>query len=167
MGGRVEEGIKEQETAFANGMIAGGGSIAQLVDAYLRAEKTSRGLLAVERGLRFSREREQGGWEPDLHRLRGELLLQRANARGGLHLDDIDSAGRCFLNAIERARENDAKSFELRAAMSLCRLQSKQSRGKEGRQILSEVYRSFTEGFATADLVDARKALRAHRIDSK
>ena len=75
---------------------------------------------------------------------------------GGKHLDDIDLAERCFLKAIERARNNDAKSYELRAVNSLYRLWSKQGKRRDAQRILAEVYGWFAEGKHTPDLVDAR-----------
>jgi len=86
-------------------------------------------------------------------------LLQRADAKARKNTNDIELAERCFLTAIERARSNDAKSYELRAAMSLHRLWSKQGKRSEAARILARVYGGFTEGFNTPDLVDARRLL--------
>jgi hypothetical protein len=159
MGGRAAHGIREMETALANGAVAAGGATGWLVDAYLHTRKTSKGLVAVERGLKFTQEHEEGAWEPDLHRLKGELLLQRADTKGRKRTEDIDLAERCFLTAIERARDNDAKSYELRAAMSLYRLSSRTGKRAEARRILADVYGWFSEGFNTPDLVEARRLL--------
>jgi predicted ATPase len=68
-------------------------------------------------------------------------------------------AEECFQKAIEIARRQQAKSLELRAAMSLSRLWQKQGKKDKARQMLAEVYDWFTEGFDTADMKDA-KALR-------
>jgi adenylate cyclase len=65
----------------------------------------------------------------------------------------------CFRDAIETARRQHAKSLELRATTSLSRLLQRQSRRDEGRQMLAEIYNSFTEGFDTADLRDAKGLL--------
>jgi predicted ATPase len=64
-----------------------------------------------------------------------------------------------FLKAIEIARRQQAKSWELRATTSLARLWQRQGKQKEARQMLSEIYNWFTEGFDTADLKEARALL--------
>jgi predicted ATPase len=94
---------------------------------------------------------ERWAWA-DLHRLRGELLL----------IDDLSEtseAERCFRTAIEVARRQNAKSFELRASTSLARLLERHGRRDEARAMLAEIYGWFTEGFDYADLQDARALL--------
>src|SRR5262249_12279234 len=71
----------------------------------------------------------------------------------------LDKAEACFRRALEVARRQGAKSFELRAAVSLARLLRDRSRPAEGRHALAEVFGSFTEGWDTADLRDARALL--------
>jgi adenylate cyclase len=89
--------------------------------------------------------------EAELHRLKGELLqMQRASE------DEIES---CFLHALDIARRQEAKSLELRAAMSLARLWQTQGRAMEAHQMLAEIYGWFTEGFDTADLQEAKALL--------
>ena len=65
----------------------------------------------------------------------------------------------CFLKAIDIARQQSAKSLELRAVMSLSRLRQQQGKREEARQRLAEIYGWFTEGFDTADLQEARALL--------
>jgi predicted ATPase len=65
----------------------------------------------------------------------------------------------CFERAIEIARKWSAKSWELRATMSLARLLERQGRRDDARMMLAEIYNWFTEGFDTADLKDARALL--------
>jgi predicted ATPase len=86
-----------------------------------------------------------------LHRIKGELML----ARGGL----TAAVEPCFETAIAIAREQSAKSFELRATVSLARLLDQQGKRDEARSILGEIYGWFTEGFDTADLKDAKALL--------
>ncbi len=96
-------------------------------------------------------------WEAELYRLRGELRL-RVEAEAKVEVEA------CFRQAIEIAREQGARSLELRAVMSLSRLwHSLGSRGKteEARQMLAEVCGWFTEGFDSADLKEARALLEA------
>ena len=70
-----------------------------------------------------------------------------------------ESAEACFQHALTIARRQQAKSFELRAAMSLSRLWQRQGRRDAARQLLAEVYGWFTEGFDTADLQEAKALL--------
>ena len=85
--------------------------------------------------------------EAELYRLKGELFLLQGK-------DETDAES-CFVRAIEVSRTQKAKSWELRAAMSLSRLRLRQGRREEGRQLLGEAYHWFTEGFETADLREA------------
>jgi len=68
-------------------------------------------------------------------------------------------AQKCFERAIEIARNQSAKSLELRATMSLLRLLAKHGRGDEARTMLADIYGSFTEGFDTRDLKEAKALL--------
>jgi len=70
-------------------------------------------------------------------------------------------AEECFLKAIDVARQQSAKSWELHATMSLARLWQQRGKRNEAHQMLSEVYNWFTEGFDTADLQDAKALLEA------
>jgi predicted ATPase len=90
--------------------------------------------------------------EAEIFRLQGELLLKR-----DLHYA-ADVQG-CFERAIEIARKQSAKSWELRATTSLARLLASQGRRDEARSMLADIYNWFTEGFDTADLKDAKALL--------
>jgi predicted ATPase len=90
----------------------------------------------------------------ELHRLRGEFLLRQGAAEGaGREAED------CFRRAVTIARQQQARSLELRAAMSLTRLYQKQGRPAEARPVLAECYGWFTEGFDTPDLQEAKLLL--------
>ena len=91
-------------------------------------------------------------WEAELHRLKGELLL-------ALSAKKHAEAEGCFHQALEIARQQQAKSLELRAAMSLSRLWQHQCKQADAGQLLAEVYSWFTEGFDTADLQEAKALL--------
>jgi class 3 adenylate cyclase/tetratricopeptide (TPR) repeat protein len=93
-------------------------------------------------------------WEPEVHRLMGDLLL-RGNPSAP------DRAEVSYRRAIKRARSQEAKSWELRAATSLARLWRDQGKPAEARDLLAPIYGWFTEGFDTADLKDG-KALLDH-----
>lgn len=88
--------------------------------------------------------------EAELHRLRGESLLGLA---------DQTQAEACFREALSVAREQQAKSLELRVALSLARLWQNQGKRDDAGRLLEEVYRRFGEGFDTPDLRDARALL--------
>jgi predicted ATPase len=113
----------------------------------------------VEEGLRLLAEAltalvayEQGDLLAEVYRLQGELLLRQA-------IPDTAQAEACFQQALAIARSQQAKSWELRVAMSLSRLWQRQGNLIEARQLLGEVYGWFTEGFDTADLQEARALL--------
>lgn len=89
----------------------------------------------------------------ELLRLKGELLLRESSDTSSL------SAERCFLEALDVARQQGALFWELRSALSLARLRATQARQEEAQQILRPIYDRFTEGFATADLRSARDML--------
>ena len=91
-------------------------------------------------------------WEAEIYRLKGELLLQQP-------VPDVPQAEACFQQALAVARRQQAKSRELRTAMSLSRLWQQQGKRAEARQLLAEVYGWFTEGFNTLDLQEARALL--------
>jgi predicted ATPase len=92
--------------------------------------------------------------EADLHRLKGEFLLRQCGEAGF-------EAEACFQRALDIARHQQAKSLELRAAMSLARLWQQQGKRDDARQLLAEVYGWFTEGFDTVDLQEAKALLEA------
>jgi predicted ATPase len=90
--------------------------------------------------------------QAEMLRLKGELLLMRD---GGA----TEEAEHCFRAAIEVARAQEAKWWELRTTTSLARLLERQSRRDEARAMIVEIYNWFTEGFHTADLKDAKALL--------
>ena len=95
---------------------------------------------------------ENAGTKPELYRLKGELLLQQSS-------DNQAEAEACFHQALDIARNQQAKSLELRAATSLARLWQQQGKRQEAHDLLAPVYDWFTEGFDTADLKDAKALL--------
>ena len=91
-------------------------------------------------------------YEPELHRLKGELLLQRDGA-------DPREAEVAFREAAELARSRAQKSLEVRAVTDLARLLERHGRRDDARRMLADIYGWFTEGFDTADLREARTLL--------
>ena len=128
--------------------------LALLAEASAKAGQTTEGLEALAEALATLAKSRVRWCEAELYRLRGELLLQHAVPQPG-------EAEACFQQALGVARRQQAKSLELRAAMSLARLWQGQGKHTEAHQRLAEVYGWFTEGFDTADLQEARALLEA------
>ena len=121
-------------------------------------------------------------WEAELYRLKGDLALQVQKPKDKVkgQEEDRKAKGRrqkpsfsiplrlttsvqaeieatsCFQQALKVARQQQAKSLELRAAISLARLWKKQQKEIEAQQLVAEVYGRFTEGFETSDLRQAK-----------
>jgi predicted ATPase len=112
----------------------------------------TKGLEALAEGLATVAKNRIRWWEAELYRLRGELLLQQTVAQA-------EEAEVCFQHALVVARRQQAKSLELRAAMSLSRLWQQQGKWAEAYELLAPVYSRFTEGFDTADLQEAKALL--------
>ncbi len=123
-----------------------------LGEAFTRAGRFEDAQKALDEGLTVGEDTDERCQEPELHRLRGELLL----ARGA---DDGRAAEGCFRRAIETAQRQNSRAWELRAATSLARLWRSQERRAEARTTLEGVYGSYTEGFTTPDLMDASALL--------
>jgi predicted ATPase len=119
--------------------LAGAGSLEEALEAL--ADATAQ---AERSGERYC--------EAEIHRVRGEVLLAQST-------DDQPEAERCFHQALDVARKQEARSLELRAATSLARLWQRQGRPDDARDLLAPVYDWFTEGFDTADLKDAQALL--------
>jgi len=103
-------------------------------------------------------------YEAELHRQRGELLLRReAKSHPAPDSWEQHEAETCFQHALDVSRQQQAKSLELRAAMSLARLWQHQGKRQEAYALLAPIYGWFTEGFDTTDLQEA-KALLAELV---
>ena len=119
-------------------------------DASRELGRTEEALAAVEAALGIEEETGERATYAELHRLKGEILLQQRAA---------GEAESCFRRALELAREQKAKSEELCAATSLARLLRDPDRRDAARSLLAPVYEWFTEGFDTQDLKDAKALL--------
>ena len=131
-----------------------GGWHALLAACLEKQGNTDEALTALEAAVVHFECTGDAHWEPEVHRLIGDLLLRRNPSAA-------DRAEVSYRRAIERARSQEAKSWELRAATSLARLWRDQGKPAEARELLAPVYGWFTEGFDTADLKEA-KALLDH-----
>jgi predicted ATPase len=126
--------------------------LAQLAEATGNAGQAAEGLVLVAEARAWVDSHAERFWEAELHRLQGRLLLQDAPP-------DAHQAEACFQQALALARRQQAKSLELRAAMSLSRLWQQQGKQAEARELLEPIYGWFTEGFDTADLQEAQALL--------
>jgi predicted ATPase len=136
--------------------------LAFLIDSCFKAEQTEDGVHAVEEALAAGDKTGERFFEAELYRLKGTLTLQSNSPRQvGIHepLTSDAEAEACFRKAVEIARQQSAKSFELRAMTSLSRLLRKHGKNDEARKMLGGIYDWFTEGFDTVDLKEAKALL--------
>jgi predicted ATPase len=162
--------------------------LALLVEAYEATGQMAEGLQALDEALLLADKNNDCNYEAELYRLRGELTLAQSSvqrlessvqarqktkgknqkSKGETNSQSLTpnpqgeverEAEECFLKALEIARRQSGKFLELRAAMSLSRLWRRQGKRREARDLLAPVYNWFTEGFDTADLVEAKTLL--------
>jgi predicted ATPase len=155
--GQVAEGIPQMHQGLAAYLATGAEMLrpywlALLAEAYGKAGQAEEGLHALAQALVAVHNTGEHWCEAELYRLKGALLLWKA-------VPDAPQAEACFRQALVIARQQQAKSLELRAAMSLSRLRQQQGKRQEAHALLAEVYGWFTEGFDTADLQEAKALL--------
>jgi predicted ATPase len=126
--------------------------LALLGEAYGKAGQADEGLRVLTEALTAVHTTGERQHEAELHRLKGALLLAQDDA-------DAQEAERCFHQALDVARRQQAKSLELRAAMSLARLWQQQGKRTKAYELLAPIYGWFTEGFDTTDLQEAKALL--------
>jgi tetratricopeptide (TPR) repeat protein len=149
--GETDRGISQIRSALdtqlsIGAQVARSYCLAVLAEALCHAGRTEEGLQAVEDGFDVAKRNGEPFYDADLWRLKGELLtIQNKTAE----------AEDCFKTGIEVARQQAAKSLELRAATSLARLWQRQGRRKDAQKMLGEIYAWFTEGFDTVDVKQA------------
>jgi DNA-binding winged helix-turn-helix (wHTH) protein/predicted ATPase len=112
------------------------------------------GLSAAEEGLTLARDTGEMYFAAELHRIKGEVFLARASNE--MTSPFVAEAEACFTQALNLARAQQAKSWELRVATNLGLIYRRQGRDAAARQIVSKAYAWFTEGYETADLTAAR-----------
>jgi predicted ATPase len=142
--------------------------LALLVEAFAKAGQVEEGLRVLDEALAVIHRNGEKYYLAELYRIKGELLLlqaagrrlSRAPASGPVVLDPrAAEAEQCFHQSINIARQQKAKSWELRAVMSLARLYQDQNKWAEAHGLLDRIYGNFTEGFDTADLREAKALL--------
>ena len=155
--GDLEGGITKMKAHISQLKTAGSEYITDrgltfIATALGRAGRFEEALATLEEAFLFIERTGQRYYQAELHRLKGELLL-------GHDLANAAAAEQSFQSALDISRRQRAKSWELRASNSLARLLRDSNRREEARSLLDEIYGSFTEGFDTADLKDARTLL--------
>jgi predicted ATPase len=152
--------------------VAWTGALSRLARAYEQAGQAQAGLSVLAEALEMVHETGERCYEAELYRLKGELTLQQNREQGTgnggqkkdtdprpLNPDPQGEAEGYFLTALAIARQQQAKSWELRAATSLARLWQQQDKREDARQLLAEIYGWFREGFDTKDLQEAQALL--------
>jgi predicted ATPase len=126
--------------------------LVMLAEAAGHAGQIEEGLCLLAEALMVLEANGQGDLLAEVYRLQGALLLCQS-------VPDAAQAETCFHQALDVARQQQAKSWELRAATSLARLWQSQGKGAEAYALLAPIYEWFTEGFDTADLQEAKALL--------
>ena len=154
---QIEDGIAEIDQGIATFRATGARTwipyfLGLQAETYARAKRIDDGLASVAEALTLADKTEQHCWQVELNRIKGELLLTVSS-------NNHAEAESCFFQALDIARRQQAKSWELRAATSLSGLWRDQGKRKEAHELLAPIYDWFTEGFDTGDLKDARALL--------
>ena len=155
--GETERGINE----LRRGMNLTRASGARLLDSQyasilgeglLRLGQFQEALSVVETGIAQANETETRFVEPELHRLKGEIVL-------GLSPSPRDTVRECFLHSLALAEQQGSRAASLRGAMSLYRLDRGSPEESESRERLARIRDGFTEGYQMPDLIEAQKLL--------
>jgi len=155
--GQLEEGIAQMHHGLAARRATGAVDklsehLAWLAEAYGGIGQAEEGLRLLAEALAHVDTTGERHFEAEVYRVKGELLLQQA-------VPDAPQAEACFQQALAIARRQEAKSWELRAALSLSRLWQQQGQRAAARELLGPIYGWFTEGFDTPDLQEAQARL--------
>jgi len=160
--GKAEEGIAQIRQGLTPYWATGQGLVAYylalLAAAYGQIGQAEEGLAVLTEAMAQVDKTGERYYEAELYRLKGELALKQCSVRGPESEGEKEAAA-CFLKAIEIARQQQAKSLELRSATSLARLWQSQGKKTEAHQMLAGIYNWFTEGFDTKDLQEAKALL--------
>jgi class 3 adenylate cyclase/predicted ATPase len=157
--GRVAEGIAQIRQGLPAWQATGTAIwqpyfLALLAEACVQGGHVEEGLALLTEALAIVDRTGEGLYEAEVYRLRGVSLLRQDNP-------DATLVEACFQQALDVSRRQQAKSWELRAAMSLARLWQRQGKRTAARELLAPIYGWFTEGFDTVDLQEAKTLLAA------
>ncbi len=126
--------------------------LALLGDAYTQCARFAEAHKTLDEALAVAEKNDDRCHEAELYRLQGELLLAESP-------DQATAAEACFRQALDTARRQQSRAWELRATTSLARLWQRQDRREEARAALAAIYGTYSEGFTTPDLRDAAALL--------
>jgi predicted ATPase len=157
LGGNASDAVQKMSVGITAMRATGAtsyipGHLSSLAWAYANLGRFDDAETCIDQALTLVETTKEMMFEADIVRMTGELALKTAAS-------DPVKAEACFARAIAISRQQQAKSFELRAAMSLARLWRDQGKPQQGRELLAPVYGWFTEGFDTRDLQEAKKLL--------
>ena len=124
-----------------------------VIEVAARAEQIGRALGEISDALAYAEQYDERAWEPELFRLRGELLMKTDRA----------AAGRSLVRALELAHSHGSLSLELRAAMSLHRIASRKDK-RTSLESVRRIYGAFAEGSTTGDLLEAKRMIDRARL---
>jgi len=163
--GEVEEGFRKMHEALQwriqnnimNGMHK---HLTTQAAMYLHTGDVNSGLQVVAKDLEFSERYDDQYFLSETYRLKGELLWVKYKEGGNKEIEA------CFNKSMQLAKKQQAKSLELRTAMSIARWWSAQGKTSEAFKLLSGVYDWFTEGFETKDLKEARQLIEKMSIEA-
>ncbi len=155
--GQREEGLAQIDQGFAAERASGGALdmpywLALLAELQAKGGSPAEGLTLLDKAMALLHE-EGERYAAELFRLTGELTLQTQAEHSVSRLHEVEGY---FQKALAIARQQEAKSLELRAATSLARLWQAQGKKQEAHELLAPVYNWFTEGFDTAYLQEAK-----------
>lgn len=167
--GDVQQGIEQMQQGLAayeatETKIFYPTFLCSLADQLNKAQQIEEGLAVIAQALTWAEKTEEGYTLAELHRIKGELLLNSSGllragklSRDSSRNSTLSEARACFSDALTIAKQQGTRSWELRAALSMYRLDV--LLGNPNHTQLAEIYSSFTEGFETADLKRARALL--------
>lgn len=164
--GNPQDGIEKMERGLADYEMTGGKLrspyfLGLLADQLEKAGRVEEGLLAIAKALDIAERTGEGYTLSELHRIKGELFMKSGelnhSAKNAPRLTALSQARACFVDALAIAQQQGARSWGLRATLSMHRLDMMLGNPNHAR--LAEVYASFTEGYETADLRQARAVL--------
>jgi tetratricopeptide (TPR) repeat protein len=143
---KIQEGIAARRDIFSEAARAW--PLCLLAEAYGHVGQYTEGLNVLSEAQLFNEQTGDEMYAAEVPRLKGELLLRQS-------AENAVNAETCFQQALDVARSQQSKSFELRVATSLARLWQSQGKRRDAYDLLAPVYNWFTEGFDTADLMEA------------
>jgi class 3 adenylate cyclase/predicted ATPase len=156
---QVSDGIAKMQEGLNQYRAAGGrvllpAFLSLLAEVYSQTDQIAEAMSVLAEAQTLADESGECWWQVELYRLKGELILKTPSIRNLLRTGEDEAEG-CFRLALEVAHRQQAKSLELRATMSLCRLLTHQFKLHEASRALEKILEWFSEGFDTADLRQA------------